>query len=696
MSGLEFIQGIAYWNGKPLFLVTAEYPYFRDAAHLWESRLRVLRDLGVRIISTYIPWRHHEIEINGVRTYDFTGKTQSNRNVVGFLDLCRKLDLWVLAKPGPFCHGELNYGGLPDFVCPLVRPEIEPVRSSDGTPVTWWGSLPDTDGQPQQWPLPSVYSEVFRQEAARWLQAVSKDVLRSACYPKGPVIAVQVGNEGIFSDAQHPVWKSDYSEPAVSAYRAWLQQQYASLDEYNQIHGTSVADWREILPPRGYTAPKDLHGLKKYMDWSQFLGHTLGQTYQQYAALLDLDVPTVSNVNPPLADPWGVDAWLSRVQPHLFGSVQYGYTNWIGIAAEDPSVMSRYMLLTRRAPGPNMEEDWGFATLYGPAYEYPSVCFQQTLLAIAGGATGYNLYTAVGTAHWTDDLDRFQSRPYPSHPPVREDGSLTPKAMVAGHLGRFFAKHGADYLACRPATPVAWGLYVPYSLVGAWTGSVPREKAAVSGHQFPPTGPVMMAMDEGFRRHGIEMDFTDVERSSLDELLRYPVLVLPGMPFMDASTQEKLATYCRRGGRLAIIGEVPTLDNRFSPCHLLKAAGPASFSGVDEALTVLLTDVASHAIRITPAGSGYAWIRVHPSEDLHFVTVLTRDTDELTVRYAVGDRDYELSLGLAPRTGAVVRIERGKPVAALVKGTNELLGRTVKVWCRVNNHLLEEELLAIC
>jgi beta-galactosidase len=61
MSELTFHDGVAYWNGSPLFFVTAEYPYFRDDSANWKPRLRSLQDLGVQVVSTYIPWRHHQV-----------------------------------------------------------------------------------------------------------------------------------------------------------------------------------------------------------------------------------------------------------------------------------------------------------------------------------------------------------------------------------------------------------------------------------------------------------------------------------------------------------------------------------------------------------------------------------------------------------------------------------------------------------
>jgi len=49
--------------------------------------------------------------------------------------------LLVIAKPGPFVHAEINYGGLPDFVCPIKNPKIEAMLNHKYEQVLWIGSL---------------------------------------------------------------------------------------------------------------------------------------------------------------------------------------------------------------------------------------------------------------------------------------------------------------------------------------------------------------------------------------------------------------------------------------------------------------------------------------------------------------------------------------------------------------------------
>lgn len=676
MPELTFQDGVAFWKDTPLYLITAEYPYFRDNPANWEQRLRQIASLGAGIISTYIPWRHHELLINGERVFDFSGRTLPNRDVLGFIGLCRGLGLKLILKPGPFCHAELNYGGLPDFVCPLQRPDIEPNLKGDNSPVTWVGSQPGSTGAPLPWPLPSADSPVYKAEVRRWFQAVRSQVLLENCAPSGPVVATQVGNEGIYSDAQHAVWSHDYSRCAQEEYRRWLEKRYGSIGAYNSAHHSKLDNWSEIEPPSAYTAPPELAGLRAYTDWAEYSGYSLGSLFTEYAAWLDLPVPALTNVNPPTADAWGIDAWLSRVQPGKWKGVEYGYTNWIGVAAEDASALARYMLLTRRAAGPNLEENWGFGKIYDPRYEKASVCFQQTLVAIAGGTTGYNIYTAVGTTDWDEEIDRFMEKPYPSHAPIGPDKVDPDKAKALADLNGFLNEFGAEYLNCAPVTGVAWGLYQPYAHLGAWCTEADNGMwPEVAGHTLPVQGPALMAVQQKLIEDGRDLAYLDLETATVADLARYKLLIMAGGPYMDAATQHSLAEFTREGGTLALIGEVPALDEQLEPFRELAGLKEESRLMVfpDQkqllaALPELLNNVRAAGLAIEAPGKACAWLRENPAQNLQFLVILSNLAGEVRITYSRGEEQINLALDLPDRGGAIVRLDRGKVSHMVIGG----------------------------
>lgn len=110
-------------DGQPWFPVMGEMHYSRYREGLWEESLRKMRAGGVEIVSAYVIWIHHEEE-EGV--FDFTGC----RNLRGFLEACRRVQVKVFLRLGPWVHGEVRNGGFPDWVQALEKRGVR-LRSND-------------------------------------------------------------------------------------------------------------------------------------------------------------------------------------------------------------------------------------------------------------------------------------------------------------------------------------------------------------------------------------------------------------------------------------------------------------------------------------------------------------------------------------------------------------------------------------
>lgn len=96
-------------GGAPWFGVSGELHYSRMDESRWEDELIKLRLGGVNIVSTYLFWNHIEEEEG---RFDFTGR----RDLRHFVSLCKRHGLYVILRVGPFDHGEVRNGGLPDWL----------------------------------------------------------------------------------------------------------------------------------------------------------------------------------------------------------------------------------------------------------------------------------------------------------------------------------------------------------------------------------------------------------------------------------------------------------------------------------------------------------------------------------------------------------------------------------------------------
>ena len=107
-------------DGQPTIPVMGEFHYSRYPAEQWEEEIVKMKAGGVTLLPTYVFWSLHE-EQEGVFRWD------GQRDLRRFLLLCKKHDMPVLIRIGPFCHGEIRSGGFPDW---LFAKPLE-VRSND-------------------------------------------------------------------------------------------------------------------------------------------------------------------------------------------------------------------------------------------------------------------------------------------------------------------------------------------------------------------------------------------------------------------------------------------------------------------------------------------------------------------------------------------------------------------------------------
>jgi beta-galactosidase len=143
-------------DGKPWFPVMGEFQFSRYPEVGWEKEILKMKAGGIQVISTYIFWIHHE-ELEG--QFDWT----EQRNLRRFVELCAKHDMYVWVRVGPWDHGEVRNGGLPDWLL-----QKTPTRESN-----------------------TVYLDHVR----RFFGEIAKQLDGLFWKNGGPIIGVQIENE---------------------------------------------------------------------------------------------------------------------------------------------------------------------------------------------------------------------------------------------------------------------------------------------------------------------------------------------------------------------------------------------------------------------------------------------------------------------------------------------------------------------
>ncbi|MFA9189150.1 beta-galactosidase [Flavobacterium sp. FBOR7N2.3] len=144
-------------NGKPFIPVIGEFHFSRYPHQYWDEQLKKMKAGGITVVATYVFWNMHEFKEG---TFNWSGDLDVRR----FTELCAKNGLEVLMRVGPFAHGEIRNGGLPDWL--YGRP-ID-VRSND---------------------------QVYLFYTNRLYQEIGKQLKGLMFKDNGPIVGVQLENE---------------------------------------------------------------------------------------------------------------------------------------------------------------------------------------------------------------------------------------------------------------------------------------------------------------------------------------------------------------------------------------------------------------------------------------------------------------------------------------------------------------------
>lgn len=107
-------------NNRPFIPVTGEFHFSRFPNQYWDEAIKKMKAGGINTIATYVFWNIHDDAENEFRW-------DGDRDVRKFIELCYANNLYVIVRIGPFCHGEIRNGGLPDWL--MAKPLM--VRSND-------------------------------------------------------------------------------------------------------------------------------------------------------------------------------------------------------------------------------------------------------------------------------------------------------------------------------------------------------------------------------------------------------------------------------------------------------------------------------------------------------------------------------------------------------------------------------------
>lgn len=406
--------------------------YWRHAPEDWGPCLDAMKAMGLRLVDTYVPWGVHE---TAQGTFDF-GERYARLDVARFIRLAGEKGLHVIARPGPHINAELTYFGLPERV---VWDRECQARTPHDNPVI----LPLV---PVAFPVPSYASDAFHDETALWFDAVGR-VLAPLLHPRGPIVMLQVDNEGALYFRDGP-YDQDYHPDAVRLFRSFLRDKYSSVKSLREAWNDANITFASVAPPVRFDA-KEADELARHLDWMEFHEHLLAEAMGRFGQALDNaglgSVPTLHNLP------------LGEAATPLNASRLSEVVDLVGLDYYHPANPQHHMTIMRRTgelatrcegrhvPPFGAEVGAGFPPFFPPLDDKDSL--YALMSAMAYGLRGFNLYMAV-------DRDRWVGAPIDVHG--------MPRRLADEYHALIAALDATQFNTLRRATPVK--LVVPRAL----------------------------------------------------------------------------------------------------------------------------------------------------------------------------------------------------------------------------------------
>jgi beta-galactosidase len=557
--GLEYSADTLYFNGQPVHLWAGELPYYRVDPALWDQLLEAARAAGVRFISAYVPWNLHE-PVEG--RFDFNGAGgEGRRNLVRFIELLAAKGMYFIPKPGPFICAEVQHGGLPDWLT-RKHPEIL-MRDQHGRKVRF-----RQDGTV----LPDHLNPTYVEYVRRWYSELYEQVLAKYQYAGGPIVALQVENELLYSTSGLADPFSWGFTPVVEElYRNWLRGVYGDIRSYNKDHGSAFVDFIDIRPPKSRDWRfRRLSDWLVFQDWVRFknwYGAAIVRSYADILQDLGVSVPLYHNAGmledeAPMAfgalsgEIWlGVNFWLNPHPMYSTSSYVRGVRRLKQLRGSQPD---------RPSITPEVNWGWGnagefdFLTRYTLPYSKATDIYPLADGSSSGALNGRPYSTSP--------------EPYPGNAPIDDLGNPRPAYQRLLRLIRYTDSEGETFARAQPVSSISIAAYTPYNTPMLYTTYGRRRSAelenvfssAVGSNEF------LQELMVGLIDRDAEFDIVDLQGGSLEVAAHRKLLIVLSQEIMEEAAQAALVDYVDGGGTLVLMPTLPSVDLTLRPLSLLK------------------------------------------------------------------------------------------------------------------------------
>ncbi len=362
-------NGKLKFNDQDISLLSGTFHYWRVHPESWNQVLLSIKEMGLKVVETYIPWEFHEISQD---EFDFEGRTDSRRDLASFLKMTKDMGLWLIIRPGPYIYSEWVNMGVPDDVLPYHR--MHPY---------------------------------FKNRAAAYIQSVSEVIAPYQITQGGNIILLEPENEVDTFEQLYEAQLGLGEEPGP--FQAFLKERYnGSIEELNKKWGSHLASFDNA---HAVTDDMELDSeyTARYLDFVAFRADYITKCVDYYAREFKkcgIDIPMYANaydiVN--VQDFKDLESVVSLVGLDSYPAKEF--TGKFSPKGEDYShrrlgEVFRYL---RTFSNCAYLAEYQAGTAYGMHYWVgvlePNHYVMTSLAAIQGGIQGWNWFMIVNHDNW--------------------------------------------------------------------------------------------------------------------------------------------------------------------------------------------------------------------------------------------------------------------------------------------------------
>lgn len=541
-----------YWiEDRAVYVNSGEFHYFRVPKADWQRRMELFKAAGGNCLATYIPWLVHEPE-EGTFAFD---RGDGITDLQAFLQTAADLDLYVVARPGPYQYSELIYGGLPGWLFDRY-PDVQ---------------AQTIDGEPFGMPSVSYLHPVFLEKTRAWFAAVCPIIARHTISQGGPIAFTQFDNElmGIhiwFGGLDYHPTSMGFGSPA-GRYPQFLRRHYENIAGLNKAYGTTFAGFADVRPiaPQSGGRREELLRLRDYFDF--YVSATT-----EYAVILcelmrdhGIDTPFMHNSANP-----GMNAYFTEIREALGSDFVLGSDHYYNLDHSWPQnnptpqyarnvFLSCEQLRLMGYPPTIMELPSGSASNWPPITALDAKTCYMTNLAF--GMKGHNYYVFTGGPNPPGTGENTDLYDY--NAPVGPTGEIRPLYHAQVEFGAFIDRHPGLPQSQRVGD-CRIGLDFAYARADrTWRDRGDLLFSPADAWRFLTDGILTSALCAS-----LSPNCVDLGSDAWVKDTGTPVIIVAAET-MARDRQMRIVDFLQSGGRVLICPVLPELDGNFQPCTVL-------------------------------------------------------------------------------------------------------------------------------